>query len=231
MYQEHLNENRFSEDIFKTTEISSSDRISSVLEEEENVLYESDNVYGRIIGVSSDSTYKRLLIRKIYDKCVLGQKMSDMCNTIIIRTKNGEVTKDIHVYLYGHLSGGISELKVGSKIEVIGRYDSRNRFMARRILVDSVQIRTQIELADIILWMIPVMSIFFVFGFGFFFENIPKNINKEFWFLETIAFVGGFSISWKLLKKVFRYYIPFRKKVKCSFIGALIITVVIAFII
>lgn len=230
MYKEHLIENRFSEDIFKTIEISSLDSTSSVLEEE-NVLHDSCSVYGRIIGVSSDSTYKRLLLRKVYDKCVFGQKMSDMCNTIILRTKNGEITKDIHVYLYGHLSGGISELKVGSKVEVIGRYDSRNRFMARRILVDSVQIRTQIEMVDIMLWIIPIMSIFFMFGFGCFLENIPTNINKEFWFIEMIAFAGGYSISWKLLKKLFRYYIPFRKKIKCSFIGALIIAVVIAFII
>ena len=103
MYKEHLIENRFSEDIFKTIEISSLDSTSSVLEEE-NVLHDSCSVYGRIIGVSSDSTYKRLLLRKVYDKCVFGQKMSDMCNTIIVRTKNGEITKDIHVYLYGHLS-------------------------------------------------------------------------------------------------------------------------------
>lgn len=232
MYQEQLIENQFDENIFKAEEVTSTESMSDTFLKEEITLSEADKIYGRIIGVSSDSTYKRLLIRKIYDKCVFGQRISDMCNTIIIRCKKDEIVKDIHVYLYGHLSGGISELKVGSRAEVTGKFDSRNRFMARNILVDSVHIQTQIEMADIMLWLIPGLSIFLLFWSEYFINNLSNfNINKEFLLAEVIAFLGGFATTWKVLKKIFRYYVPFGRKIKCSLIGALVMMVVIALII
>lgn len=231
MYQEQKMEPLFNESIFRTSDINS-DSNTTTLMNEETCLVESNMVIGRIIGVSSDSTYKRIWLRKVFDKLIYGQRMSDTCNTIVVRCKEYETTKDIHIYLYGRLSGGISELKMGSVIRVTGKFDFRNRFMARSLLVDSVKIGVQYELLDITIWLVPMMTLLlYMLSITVVSNSLKIGFNHDFWTKEFIAFLGGFSASLKLIKKLFGYYVPFSKRMKWGTIGGLVLMIVIAFII
>lgn len=230
MHQEQKMEPLFNESIFRTSDINL-DNNTITLMNEETCLVESNMVIGRIIGVSSDSTYRRIWLRKVFDKLIYGQRMSDTCNTIVVRCKEYETIKDIHIYLYGRLSGGISELKMGSAIKVTGKFDFRNRFMARSLLVDSVKIGVQYELLDITIWLVPILIILlYMLGITVVSSASKMGINNDFWMKEFIAFLGGFSISLKLIKKLLGYYVPFGKRIKWGTIAGFILMIIIAFI-
>lgn len=192
----------------------------------------TDNtVEGRIIGVTSDASYKRLFARKVFDKLVYGQRMSDVCNTIIVRSKFGDEVLDTHVCLYGQTAAGIAEVKVGAVAEVNGKFDSRNRFMARQICVDGVRIATQIEMADILLWIAPVAILFFWYMIIIIADGISAMDAYNQLFTKIIVFFfGGCWTTFRGIKKLFRYYLPVGVRLKMSVIGGTIISIILAII-
>lgn len=184
-------------------------------------------IVGRIIGVSSDSSYKRLFVRKVLDKLVYGQKMSDVCNTIIVRSKAGDDVTDAHIYLYGQMTGGIAELKIGSAIEAAGKFDSRNRFMARRICVDSVRICTQLEKDDLILYFAPmIMLLIYMLSSTIVSAISALAIGSEVVGKWMMLFLSSIYITYCGIRKAFKYYLPFRVKLKLSVIAGTVMSII-----
>lgn len=223
--QRELSSNYFNESIF---EMENATRKTGIQESSTCRDATSDNkVVGRIIGVSSDSSYKRLFVRKVLDKFVYGQKMSDVCNTIIVRSKAGDDVTDAHIYVYGQMAGGIAELKVGSALEADGKFDSRNRFMARKIYVDSVRICTQFENEDLLLWLVPMIMLFIYIVINTVISGISTVIiGNEVVVKWLMLFLTSFYVTYRGMRKAFKYYLPFRIKLKLSVIAGTVMSII-----
>lgn len=223
--QREASVNYFDESLFKVEDSLGKADIQEVLPSRDMI---SDRmVAGRIIGVSSDSSYKRLLVRKVFDKCNYHQKMSDVCNTIIVRSKSGDEVEDVHICLYGQMAGGIAELKVGAVLEAEGKFDSRNRFMARQICVDSVKMCTQFEMSDFLLWITPTVLLLMCVLLYVLIDGMSALIIENQIFMKIIIFfLGGFWVTLRGIKKVFKYYLPFGMRMKMSVIGGIVSSVI-----
>lgn len=218
--------NAFDENIFGSLD---SDMKKSDLEyvvtspvSRENVMV-GNFIEGRILGVSSDATCKRLIITKIIEKLFYGQKMSDCCNTIVVRCPQGEYVKDVHIYYYGYLPGGVSELKVGAVLKARGRMDSRGRYMAKELEVDGVSVRSQFELKDILFWPILILLLIGIpILSSIDYASLGEGISELFVMKEIIYFLFGFGITSKIMRRFCRYYIPFGVRIKRCLIAGVI---------
>lgn len=178
-------------------------------------------ISGKIIGVS-ESNYHRIWLRKVYDKLAYGQRMSDVVNTAIVRSKDGEgKVVDTHFYIYGKLGSGVSELKVGSNVTGKGRYDSKHRFLVRRLTCDGVLLNVQLEKNDILWWLFPALTLAFLFLMPGMAETILQNsMVKETILRFLVLFLGIFAILMKLIGRKMRYRVSLGKRIKvCGWIS------------
>lgn len=194
----------------------------------------SDNlISGHIIGVSTDSMYKRTFFRKVHDKLFFNQRMSDVINTVIVRSMVNDTSIDSYFYIYGKILGGISQLKVGGYVYGKGKYDSGNRFMVNELKCDSVNITTQIEKDDVLLVLSPLFVLLIGFLVSMFFSGYNTSGEYASVILKfVVSFMACFAGVGKFLRSKFRYILSFGKRMKIgglvSLIGSLLITSVLA---
>lgn len=220
-----MNGNVFDERVIFSTPID--DGISEITEESSVEVIDS-RIQGRVVGCSTDSAYHRIFIRKIYDRFVFGQHMSDICNTLIVRCKNGDFFTDYHVYVYGKLAGGMSEVKVGSKATIYGKSDSKNRYLARKMQIDGVEISIQNEFWDFGVWLVLLCCLLLLCGGKSLINSL--HIDKYFAIKELLFFLAGVSGTLKLQKKMCRYYVPFSKRIKRAFFVGVFLMIIAGFL-
>ena len=184
------------------------------------------HISGKIIGAASDSCYKRTFIRKVYDKVRFHQRMSNTVNTVVVRSKVGaENIVDTHCYFYGNLHGGISQIKVGSMVEGRGIYDSKKRLMLRELSCDSVILTTQLERADIMVWLLPFAMLLLIMIFHGMHGSAINNVEIKNTIIKFfVFFAGGFLVIMKIIGRQLRFRVPFGKKIKICGIASIVIS-------
>lgn len=195
------------------------------LEENNEIL--SNYVSGKLIGVS-ESNYRRIWIRKLYDKIVYNQRMSDVVNCVIVRTKvRPDYIVDTHMYVYGKLGSGVSELKVGSNVSGYGKFDSKNRFLINQLVCDDVKIDVQLEWNDISWWLTPLLFIVLLLLFPVLINGILNNEMLNDLFSQfLLLFLGGFAIIKKFSGKILRYRMGLLKRIKLYCVGGAIFSII-----
>ena len=220
-----MNGNVFDESIIFSNPI---DEGISEITEESTVEVVDSRIQGIVVGCSTDSAYHRIFIRKIYDRLIFGQHMSEVCNTLIVRCKNGDFSTDYHVYVYGKLAGGMSEVKVGSKATIYGKFDSKNRYMAKEMQIDGVGIAIQNEFWDYGLWLVMLCCLLLLCGGTSLINRL--HIDTYFALKEFLFFLAGVGGTMKLQKKICRYYVPFSKRIKRAFFVGVLLMIIAGFL-
>lgn len=191
--------------------------------------YISDNeISGQIIGASSDDGYKRIWIRKVFDRVVYGARMSNVVQTVVVRCQDGVVDRDVQVLCYGKINGGANALRTGSEIVVEGRFDGRSRFIAKRMRVGNADVEIKIEMADIMVFVIPILLLMAIILWNPFISLISSaDIGGKLSVL-SVPFAGGFLGTRYLIKKKARYFLPFRYRIKAGLVVGVISAILMA---
>lgn len=203
----------------------------------ENTDFRSENTFervddgivcGRVIGASSDDNFHRLYVKKIWDRVVYGQHMSEIINSIYIRSDNGVVDRDTHIVIYGKIHGGAGVIRTGSNISAEGKMDRYNRFVAKRVNIDGTELQVQTEWADVSFFVIPLLILLAIVILRM---VSPALVNMG-QYLATllIPFSAGFIGVLRLVEKKLRYYIPLGRRLKWALIGGSILSIITAMI-
>lgn len=203
----------------------------------ENTDYRSENTFervddgivcGRVIGASSDDNFHRLYVKKLWDRVVYGQHMSEIINSIYIRSDNGVVDRDTHIVIYGKIHGGAGVIRTGSNISAEGKMDRYNRFVAKRVNIDGTELQVQTEWADVSFFVIPLLILLVIVILRM---VSPALVNMG-QYLATllIPFSAGFIGVLRLVGKKLRYYIPLGRRLKWALIGGGILSIIAAMI-
>lgn len=203
----------------------------------DNIDFRSDDAFeqvndgivcGRVIGASSDNNFHRLYVKKLWDCIVYGQHMSEIINSIYIRSSNGVVDQDTHIVIYGKIHGGAGVVRTGSNISAEGKMDRYNRFVAKRVSIDGTELQVQTEWTDVSLFVIPLLIIFAIIGL----RMISPALMNLGQYLTTllIPFSAGFIGVLRFVGKKMRYYVPLSRRLKWALIGGSIFSVITAMI-
>lgn len=191
--------------------------------------YISDNeISGQIIGASSDDGYKRIWVRKVFDRVVYGSRMSNVVQTVVVRCQDGVVDRDVQVLCYGKLNGGANSLRTGSEIVAEGKFDGRSRFIAKRMRVGNADVEIKMEMADIMVFVIPILLLIAVILWNPFISLISSADIGGKMSVLALPFVGGFLGTMRWIKKKAKYFIPFRYRIKAGLVVGIILAILMA---
>lgn len=184
-----------------------------------------DAISGQIIGTSSDEGYRRLLIRKLFDKIMYGSRMSNVVQTILVRCQDGAIDRDVQILCYGMLNGGINSLRTGAEIVADGKFDRRGRFVAKHMKVGNADVEIKMEMADIMVFIVPILLLTAVMLWNPIISSISSADLGGKLSALSVPFVGGFLGTSHLIKKKAKYFIPFRYRIKaCLVVGVILAT-------
>ena len=216
--------NIFDEKMLLTTE-SGPDPVITYVPESRSYISDSQ-ISGSIIGASQDDGFRRIGIRKVYDKLMYGSRMSNTVQTIIVRCQEGMVDRDVQVICYGKINGGASSLRTGSEISVDGKFDGKSRFVAKRMVVGGADVEIKVELADALIVLLPILLLAVILLWN----PIVSMASSFTGALSSLSipFIGGTAGTMHLIKKKSRYFIPFRYRVKVGLIVGTVLTIVMA---
>lgn len=197
----------------------------------DNHSYITDNIVsGQIIGASSGESYKRLWIRKLFDRVMYGSRMSNVVQTIVVRCQDGVVDKDVQILCYGKLNGGVNSLRTGSEIVAEGKFDGRSRFIAKHMRVGNADVEIKIEMADIMVFVAPILLMIAVMLCHPIISSISSDDLGGKLSALSVPLVGGFLGTSHFIKKKAKYYIPFRYRVKVSLVVGVILAIIMAMV-
>ena len=123
------------------------EKVNRTIEVADDIRVKSDTLetyeVQRIVGVVNESDtmvdgQRRFFTTKLRDSIKYGQNMSNTYNRVIVNTNDG---KRVYVVFYGDSALGQSTLRKGAKIDVTGRYNTNNEFMAKAISVDGIWLK------------------------------------------------------------------------------------------
>lgn len=174
------------------------------------------SISGQIIGASSDEGYKRLWIRKLYDKLAYGTRMSNVVQTIIVRCQDGVVDRDVQILCYGRLNGGVNALRTGSEVAAEGKFDGKNRFIAKRMSVGNAEIEIKTEIADIMVYAIPIIILMVVMLWNPLIAIVASSDVGEKLSALALPFAGGLLGTMHMIKKTSKRFIPFTYRFKAG---------------
>ncbi|MDD6155806.1 MAG: hypothetical protein PUB52_02105 [Lachnospiraceae bacterium] len=191
--------------------------------------YITDNsISGQIIGASSDDGYKRLWMRKVFDRVMYGSRMSNVVQTIVVRCQDGVVDRDVQLLCYGKLNGGVNSLRTGSEIIAEGKFDGKSRFIAKRMRVGNAEVEIKMEMADIMVFVVPILILIAIMLWNPLISLLPSaGVGGKLSAL-TLPFAGGFFGTMHLIKKKAGYFIPFRYRIKAGLAVGIILALLIA---
>lgn len=185
-----------------------------------------DYILGKVISVSCDSEYKRYPWEKIIDKCIYGQRFSNTNNSIYIRCQNNEHINDRIIVIYGKIKGGISRIDTGMSIRAYGKYNNKNEFMAKTIILNNnVSIEVQNEINDYLFVLFPFLIVFILVLLINMFSMIGNIVDSINIYDILVPFVIIFSIVAFLMKKFTKFQMI--NRIKYSFFISLIIQILI----
>lgn len=187
----------------------------------------TDSLSGQIIGAATDEEYHRLFFRKIYDKFAFGARMSDKVHSIIVRCQEGVVDRDVQVLCYGCFNGGVTAIRTGGDIQALGRFDTKNRFIAKSITVNNSHIEIKTEFMDLLVYTLPVLIILL----PLIFSAIGSAVSGAAGLASSLAipFIGGVIGTIHLMRKT-RFFIPLRYRLKAGLIGGIVLALVVSMI-
>ena len=188
----------------------------------------TDSVSGQIVGASTGTEYRRLYIRKLYDKLVYGCRMSDTVNSIIVRCSEGVVDRDVQVLCYGKLNGGDTALRTGGELTATGKFDGKNRFIAKSMEVNRSAIEIKMEMQDLWIFVLPVLLIMLVAMWN----PITEGLSTAGGWMASLAvpFLGGMAGTMSVIKRKSRFFIPFRYRIKTGALVGIVLAVIVALI-
>ncbi|MGN0496384.1 MAG: hypothetical protein ACI4GW_09195 [Lachnospiraceae bacterium] len=194
--------------------------------------YDANKSYieGTIVSATDNAGYRRFLWERVFDRYYYSQHVNDTQNTIYVRCidENGNVINKKIVF-YGQVRGGIGIFPTGMKIKGEGKYNRKNEFMARSLVVeDNIAVGIRTEMADIMYYFSPLLVvslIFVLFNVVIFFRPVLNGQYLE-WLLLSI--VGGFGISYYIIGRITR--IPIVNRIRTSFWIGIILGFVIFFL-
>lgn len=185
-------------------------------------------VSGQIVGASTGAEYHRLYIRKLYEKFVYGCRMSNSVNSIIVRCSEGIVDRDVHIICYGKLNGGDTALCTGGKLTATGKFDGKNRFIAKSMEVNCSEIEIKMEMHDLLLLMIPVLMLVLVIIWNPIMALL-SSLGR--WMASLVVpFIGGMAGAISIIKRKSRFFIPFRYRLKIGAFAGIVLSVIVALI-
>jgi hypothetical protein len=185
-----------------------------------------NSIRGKVIDSAADEGYRRNWLRKVYDKLIYGAHMSNTVQTIVLRSQNGAIDKDVQVLCYGKINGGPVSFHTGADIYVQGKFDGKNRFIAKKMQVGSASVEIKTELSDVLVILIPLMLLFVPLIWESLVSAI-SNLESE-WAWLIIPFIGGFTGAMHIIRKKCRYYIPFLHRVKVGVIVGIALALIFA---
>lgn len=182
-------------------------------------------ISGQIIGAAADNGYHRHYFRKLYDKFAYKSRMSDVVQTITVRCREGMVDKDVLVMCYGKINGGVTAIRTGSSIEAEGKFDRKNRFIAKRIRVNDSDIEIKTELSDLLIYLLPVILLGMILLWSPI-KSVLSGTAGRFLSVITAFGVGMFGIL-RLIRRRARYFIPYRFRIKAGLVAGLVLAVAV----
>ncbi len=216
-------------------ELASSDSSSySYVDINEKDISTDAQISGRIVSVTSNGDYRRFPIERLRDKYLYHQKVSDIQNSLTIRTVDQQgVVSDKRVIIYGQIKGGIDILRTGIRITAFGKYNNANEFMADRLVLDNnIVISIREEVGDVLYFLSPALLVVLIIllwgGISVAPGIVTGALSSIPWRVLLIAFVVIFSAVMWGLRRLIR--LPLLNRLRASFFITILIEIIGAII-
>lgn len=179
---------------------------SKTIHLEERHVANINEIAGTIISAISDTGFRRLPWEKMYDKYFYSQSVNDNQNSIYVRCidESGKITNKT-IIMYGQIKGGIGIFRTGMKIRGEGRYNRKNEFVARRLIIEnSINISIRTELTDVIYCLSPLIVVIILVFVINLVGTLQQIISYQDMQRLLVGVVGIFAISFYVIGRFVR---------------------------